>query len=199
MGASYSSDPIALALGGTKVSFGSLCGAILYASDTQINAVVPWSVAGQSAVTIVVESAAGSTSLNTAVAAAAPGVFTYNATGAGQAIAINQDGTPNGAGNPAAAGSYVSIYFTGGGITDPPGLIGSVDDMVVATLSATGTTATVGSAAGVVTYAGSAPGFVGGVNQMNILLSPNTPSGDQPLAITIAGQTSAATATIAVK
>jgi uncharacterized protein (TIGR03437 family) len=197
-GASYSTNPVATSLGGTQVFFGASAAPILYASLTQINAVVPWAVAGQSQVTVVVESAGGSTSLNVAVAKAAPGVFTFNATGTGQAIALNQDTSTNGPTNPAAAGSYVSVYFTGGGITDPPGLTGSVNDLVVASLALTAT-ATVGGVPATVTFAGSAPGFVGGVNQMNLLLSPDTPSGDQPLVITIAGQSSAGTATISVQ
>jgi uncharacterized protein (TIGR03437 family) len=197
-GVSFSTNPVATVLGGTQVFFGASPAPILYASLTQINAVVPWAVAGQSQVTVVVESAGGSTSLNVAVANAAPGVFTFNATGAGQAIALNQDTSTNGPTNPAAAGSYVSVYFTGGGVTDPPGLTGSVSDLVVASLALTAT-ATVGGVPATVTYAGTAPGFVGGVNQMNILLSPNTPSGDQPLVITMGGQSSSATATISVQ
>ncbi len=199
-GAVFSTNPIAAALGGTQVSFGEWQAPIVYASTTQINAVVPWNVAGQSEITVVVQSSAGTTSLNAAVAAAAPGVFTMNSTGSGQALAINEDGSLNGPNNPAAAGSYVSVYFTGGGVTDPPGLTGSVNDMVVTTLAQIATvTASVGGVPGIVTYAGSAPGFVGGVNQMNILLSTNTPSGNMPLTVTIAGQASAATATISVQ
>ena len=197
-GLAFSSNPIATVLGGTKVTFGASPAPLLYASATQINAVVPWDVAGQPSVTVVVASAAGSTSLNVAVANAAPGVFTQNSTGAGQAVAVNQDGTMNSPTNPAAAGSYISVYFTGGGVTDPPGLTGSVNDDVVTTLVAS-STATAGGVAGTVTFAGSAPGFVGGVNQMNILLSPNTPSGSVPLAISVGGQASAATATISVQ
>jgi uncharacterized protein (TIGR03437 family) len=200
VGVPFSSSPIAAVLGGTQVFFGTEAAPILYSSATQVNAVVPWSVAGQSAVTILVQSVSGSTSLNTAVAAAAPGVFTYDATGSGQAIVINQDGTPNGSGNPAAAGTYISVYFTGGGVTNPPGLTGAVNDMVVTTLAASATaTASVGGAPGLVTYAGSAPGFVGGVNQMNILMSGNTPSGNQPIVMTIAGQSSGATATVVIR
>jgi len=197
-GMAYSSNPIAPLLGGTQVSFGAFPAPILYASATQINAVVPWNVAGQSAVTVVVQSAAGSSSLNVAVADAAPGVFTFNSTGTGQAVALNQDLSVNGTNTPATAGSFVTVYFTGGGVTQPPGIPGSVNDLVVASLALT-STATVGGVPGLVTFAGSAPGFVGGVNQMNILLSPTTPSGNQPLAITIGGQTSSNTATIAVK
>ena len=197
-GQSFSTNPIASSLAGTTVSFGSAQAPILYASATQINAVVPWAIAGQTDLTLVVTSASGSTALNVGVATAAPGVFTLNVTGSGQAVAINQDGTPNGPNYPAAAGSYVSIYFTGGGATDPPGLPGSVSDMVVATTALTAT-ATVGGVAGTVTYSGTAPGFVGGVNQMNILLSPNTPSGSVPVVITMGGQSSPATATISVQ
>jgi uncharacterized protein (TIGR03437 family) len=164
----------------------------------QSGAAVPWEVAGQSQITVVVQSAAGSTSLNAAVANAAPGVFTLDSTGTGQAVAINRDGSLNGPTNPDAAGSYVSVYFTGGGITDPPGLTGSVDDLVVANLALTAT-ATVGGVAGTVTFAGPAPGFVGGVNEINILLSSNTPSGAEPLVITVGGQSSSATATIGVQ
>jgi uncharacterized protein (TIGR03437 family) len=198
VGVAFSSNPIAPMLGGTQVSFGAWQAPILYASATQINAVVPWDVAGQSQVPLIVESSAGSSSMNVAVQSAAPGVFTFNATGTGQAIALNQDGSTNGPTNPAAAGSYVSVYFTGGGVTDPPGLTGSVSDLVVASLALTAT-ATVGGVPAAVTFAGSAPGFVGGINQMNILLSSNTPSGAEPLAITIGGQSSPATATISVQ
>jgi uncharacterized protein (TIGR03437 family) len=197
-GVSFSTNPIATSLGGTQVSFGVSAAPILYASATQINAVVPWGVAGQSEVTMVVQSSGGATSLNVAVANAAPGVFTVNSTGAGQAVAINQDGSVNNSANPAAAGTYVSVYFTGGGVTYPPGLPGAVSDDVVTSLAATAT-ATVGGVPATVTFAGSAPGFVGGVNQINIQLSPNTPSGSMPLVITVGGQSSAATATIAVK
>ena len=197
-GIAFSTNPIASALGGTQVTFGTARAPLLYASAKQINAVVPWDIAGQSEITVVVQSSAGSTSLNVGVADAAPGVFTLDSTGTGQAIAINQDGTMNTPKNPVAAGSYISIYFTGGGVTNPPGLTGSVNDDVVTTLAAS-SSANVGGVDGIVTYAGSAPGFVGGVNQMNILLSPNTPSGSQPLMITVAGQSSAATATVSVR
>jgi uncharacterized protein (TIGR03437 family) len=195
---SFSSNPVATNLAGTQVSFGAFAAPILYASATQINAVVPWEVAGQSQVTVVAQYAgAGSASLNVPVANAAPGVFTFNATGAGQAVALNQDYSPNGPTNPAAAGSYVVVYFTGGGATDPPGVTGSVSSQAQYLV---GVTATVGNVPATVTYAGSAPGFVDGVNQLNIQLSPNTPPGNAlPLAIMVGGQVSPATATLSVQ
>ena len=44
------------------------------------------------------------------------------ATGAGPALAINDaDGSINGPAHPASAGSYVTLYATGAGQTNPPG------------------------------------------------------------------------------
>lgn len=197
---SFSTDPVATVLGGTQVSFGASAAPILYASATQINAVVPWEVAGQSQAIVQVQNAGGgSASWIVAVASAAPGIFTMGSTGTGQAVALNQDGSVNGSANAASVGSYVSIYFTGGGVTDPPGVTGSVVGGVVASLAQTAT-ATVGGVPATVSFAGSAPGFVDGVNQLNLLLAAGTPTGSAvPVVITIAGQTSAATATIAVQ
>ena len=55
-----------------------------------------------------------------AVAEYAPGLYTTNHQGTGQAMAINQDGTPNGASHPAPRGSTVRLFGTGQGpITTP--------------------------------------------------------------------------------
>jgi len=84
---------VATALGGTQVSFGSFAAPILYSSATQINAIVPWEVAGQSQLTMQVQySGFGSASLaNVPVASAAPGIFTFDSSGSGPAVAANQD------------------------------------------------------------------------------------------------------------
>jgi uncharacterized protein (TIGR03437 family) len=43
-----------------------------------------------------------------------------NNTGSSQAQALNQDGTPNTAANPAVPGSVISLFWTGGGAATPP-------------------------------------------------------------------------------
>ncbi len=54
------------------------------------------------------------------VAEYAPGLFTVNQLGTGQAMALNQDGTGNSASNPAALGSTVKLFGTGEGpVTSP--------------------------------------------------------------------------------
>jgi len=203
-GASFSPDPVTggapTNLAGAQVSFGAWAAPMLYASATQINAIVPWEVAGQSQVTMQVSYAgAGSASLAVTVASAAPGAFTFNATGAGQAVAANQDSSYNSPANPAAPGSYVTVYFTGGGSTNPPGVTGSVTGLVLEWLTQN-VTATVGNVPATVTFAGAAPTLVDGVDQLNILLSASAPTGNAlPLVITVGGQPSAATATLSVR
>lgn len=133
------------------------------------------------------------------VASAAPGAFTLNSSGSGQALAANQNGTLNAPSNPAAKGSYVTIYFTGGGQTNPSGVTGSVNGSTLKWLSQS-FSATVGGQAATVTFDGAAPGFVDGVGQLNIQLAPNTPSGSaQPLMLTVGGINSPTTATLAIQ
>jgi uncharacterized protein (TIGR03437 family) len=186
-------------LGGTQVFFGSYPAPITYASAAQINAIVPYEIAGETQVSMQVSFGGNSSvTMMLPVATAAPGVFTFNATGAGQAIAANAGGGSNGTANLAPKGSYVTVYFTGGGITVPAGATGSVNGSTLKWIGQD-ISVTVGNVAAAVQFAGAAPTLVDGVNQLNILLSPNTPSGAQPLVVTIGGISSAATATIAVQ
>jgi uncharacterized protein (TIGR03437 family) len=110
----------------------------------------------------------------------------------------NQDYSFNGASNPAAPGSYVTIYFTGGGQTNPAGVTGSVTGDVLKWLVQS-VSVTVGGVPATVAFDGSAPTFVDGVGKLNIQLANNTPSGAQPLVIMVGGVSSATTATISVQ
>jgi uncharacterized protein (TIGR03437 family) len=186
-------------LAGTTVSFGGFSAPILYASATQVNAVVPYEVAGQTQASVQVTFLGSvSNGLNVQVANAAPSIFTSSQTGSGQAAAVNLDGTVNGPSNPVAAGSYVSVYFTGGGQTNPPGITGSITPashkLVVQTL-----TATVGGKPAEVTFQGAAPTYIDGLNQLNLHLADDTPSGAQPVVIHAGDVTSQTTATVFVQ
>ena len=202
-GVSFSVDPVTgmvdTTLSGTRVLFGSFAAPITYTSAGQINAIVPYEIAGQSAVVMQVQyqgvMSAGTT---LQVASAAPGAFTFSGTGSGQAVAANQDGSFNGTSSPAAPASYVTIYFTGGGETNPPGVTGSVTGAVLKWL-AQPVSATVGGVPAAVAFDGAAPEFVDGVGQLNIQLANDTPSGTQPLVITVGGVSSPASATLAVQ
>jgi uncharacterized protein (TIGR03437 family) len=190
-GAVFSVDPpkgmVDTTLAGTRVFFGSIAAPITYTSATQINIITPYELAGQLQGSIQVQyQGASSASTAVQVTSASPGAYTLNSTGTGPVVASNQDGTLNGSGHPAAKGSYVTIYFTGGGQTNPPGVTGSVTGTILKWLTQAISVA-VGGQSATVTFDGSAPTIVDGVNQLNIQLSPNTPSGTQPIVITIGG------------
>jgi uncharacterized protein (TIGR03437 family) len=87
----------------------------LYTTDSQIGAVVPAALAASSVQIVAQRSGAASSPLTVPLARSAPGVFTIDDSGHGQAVATNQDGSTNGANAPAPVGSAISIYVTGDG------------------------------------------------------------------------------------
>ncbi len=188
-------------LAGTTVLFNGVAAPLLYTSATQVNAIVPYETAGCSQATLQVQyQSVLSSGTTLQCATAAPGIFAFNASGAGPAAAANQDGTFNGPTSPAAKGSYVTLYFTGGGQTSPAGITGSITGTSTLKWLTQTTTVTVGGAAATVAFDGSAPTFVDGVLQLNIQLSPDTPSGSAlPVVVKVGNVSSPATATLAVQ
>jgi len=108
---------------GVEVTFDGTPAPLLWVQDSQINAVVPWSVSGTSAQVCVTYGPAPTNCLNWPVAEAAPGVFTADGV---HALAVNQDGTPNGPSNPAPLDSTVTIFATGLGPISPAPADGSL-------------------------------------------------------------------------
>jgi uncharacterized protein (TIGR03437 family) len=204
IGAGFTLDPLTgklnTTLAGTQVYFNGIAAPVLYASGGQVNVIVPYEIAFQSQVVLQVGYqgiVSAGTTIN--VATASPGIFTIDGSGTGQAIAVNQDGTLCDASHPAAPGSYVTVYFTGGGSTNPAGVTGSVTGLVVKKLTQTAAV-TVADQPATVSFAGAAPTFLDGVGQLNIRLADNTPPGPaQPLILTIGINSTPATATIAVR
>jgi uncharacterized protein (TIGR03437 family) len=203
VGQSFSLDPstgmVDTKLAGTQVFFGTVAGPITYTSATQVNVIAPYEISDLSQVAIQVQYQGNtSTSQSIQVVPASPGAYTLSSGGSGPVVAANQDYSINGPSNPAAKGSYVTIYFTGGGQTNPPGVTGSVTGSVLKWLTQP-ISVTVGNQPAVVEFDGSAPTFVDGVDQLNIQLSQNTPSGAQSVVITIGGISSPASVTLAVQ
>ena len=117
----------------------------------------------------------------------------------GQAVAVNLDGTICDSAHPAAPGSYIIVYFTGGGPTTPFGSTGSVTGTTLKRLTQTAL-ATVADVPATVIYAGAAPTLVEGVSQLNLRLDEKTPASPaQTLILTVGNTSSPATASIAVK
>jgi uncharacterized protein (TIGR03437 family) len=185
-------------LGGVQtVLFNGVAGPLLYATPGQVGAVAPYSVGGGTVRVFVESAAAASAPVAVAVAATAPGIFTADGSGRGQASAVNQDGTFNGPAASAAAGSVLSLYATGEGQTSPAGVDGKLAaaplPQPVAPL-----TVTIGGVSAEVRYAGGAPGLIAGLMQVNVVV-PGGLSGAVPVVLTVGGVASQGGVTVAVR
>jgi uncharacterized protein (TIGR03437 family) len=203
-GTSFALDPVTSKvnsnLAGTEVYINGVAAPVLYASDTQVNAIVPFELPTSGQVILQVGyQGILSPGVTVTMAADAPGIFTMKGTGSGQAVAVNLDGTVCDSAHPAAPGSTIVVYFTGGGTTTPSGATGSVAGMTFKRLTQTAL-ATVADVPGTVIFAGAAPTLLEGVNQLNLTLDAKTPTGPAlPLILTVGNNSSPATATVAVK
>jgi uncharacterized protein (TIGR03437 family) len=179
-------------IGNTQVMFdGTVAAPVIYASATQTSVMVPYEIAGRATTSItVVYSGVSSAPLTYNVVPSVPGIYSQNLSGTGPGAILNSDGkTVNGPTTPAAAGLQVSVYMTGEGVTTPQAITGGVAPINSSGLETPvlGVTATVGGKAAKVTYAGSAPGIVYGVMQVNLEIPTGLTAGVQPLVISLGG------------
>ena len=175
------SGAVSLTLAGTMVLFDGIPVPLTAASRGQVTAIVPLSL--NSAATKVQVQYAGQVSdaFNMPVAAASPGLFP---------VLLNQDGSVNSAGNPAAPGSVIAMYATGAGPVTPAlpdGTIVSADQTQQLVLPVV---VLVGGQAATVVYAGSAPGMVQGIAQINAQLPAGVTGKSVVLQLQIGGQVS---------
>jgi uncharacterized protein (TIGR03437 family) len=192
-------NALSTAVGGVQVFFNGYAAPMIYASATQLGAIVPYEIAGQSTVNVVVVNQGNpSAPFPVKIANFHTAVFTNNASGTGQGAVLNQDLSRNGSMNPAARGQVVAIYGTGEGVTTPPGLDGRITGLAVPVASAA-CSATVGGVAATVLYCGETPDAVNGLVQVNVRIpSSVTPGAGVPVSIAIGGVSSQAGVTIAV-
>ena len=190
---------VSTSVGNVRVLFDGVPAPLVFVSPKQCSAVVPYFGAINPTTHVRVEyEGALSDALAVPVTAAAPGLFTANASGTGQGSILNQDQSINSSSNPAAAGSIVVLYATGEGLTDPPGVDGRPAVGVYPTPVAA-VSVDIGGLPATVKYAGAAPGYVAGVLQINAQMSPNVPAGNAvPVHVTIGGVTSQDGVTLAV-
>jgi trimeric autotransporter adhesin len=189
-------------LAGVQVTFNGYSGTLLYVSSTQINVTVPYEVASNSSVSIVViYQGVPSAAIVQPVGATSLGLFTDNATGGGQAAAVNSNYAYNTAATPALQGSYISVYATGGGQTNPASFDGEVSPStsLLPLLAQPFVTATIGGRPAGILFAGAAPGYVTGVVQFNIQIPIGISGGALPIVVSINGVPSQTNATVAVQ
>ena len=187
-------------LGGTSVFFDGTAAPLLYAGSNQINAIVPYGVSGKTATQLTI-TAQGKTiaAVTQAVAATAPAIFTLNFTGSGAGAILNQDSSVNSPSNPAVKGTVISIFASGAGQTNPPGVDGQVAGTILP-VPLLPVTVQIGGLNAKVSYAGAAPGLISGVTQVNALIPSGVNSGSAtPIVLTVGGVSSQADVTIAIK
>ncbi|HKD07454.1 MAG TPA: hypothetical protein VKB79_16245 [Bryobacteraceae bacterium] len=184
-------------LAGTEVLFNGIPAPLVYTSTGAVAAIVPFEIAGAGTATMSVSyngQAASSQKVN--LIDTAPGLFSADSSGSGPGAILNADFTLNTAYNPAQAGSFVVLYATGGGQTNPPSSSGAVATSAMPL--AQKVSVTFGGVQADVLYAGNAGGEVEGIVQINVRV-PSGVSGTVPVSLTVGGQTSQSTVTISIQ
>ena len=185
-------------LAGSSVTFNGIPAPLLYTSAGQVAAIVPYAVSGGTAQIVVSFQGQKSPVFSVPVADAAPGIFTSDSSGQGQAACLNQDYSVNSPSTPAHAGDYIVLFATGEGLTTPPGADGkpASDPLPKPNLAIA---VTIGSQAVTPVYAGGAPGEVAGVLQINVQIPSGTVGNAVPVSIRAGPQSSRTGVTIAVR
>jgi len=183
-------------IGGVQVLFNGIAAPMIYASSTQVSAVVPYEMAPVVSPTVWIKYA-GQTSnaFQLTSTTTAPGLFTQNASGNGPGAILNQDNSVNGPGNRAAKGSIAQVYMTGEGQTNPPSVTGAITTATLPPPQVTPAPALpimvwIAGQSVPYTYAGEAPGLVAGMMQINVQIPSNAPSGALSIVVSIGGNTS---------
>jgi uncharacterized protein (TIGR03437 family) len=189
----------------TSVSIDGTAAPLLYTNANQVSCIVPYAVAakaGQQVNVTVTYNSVTSATFPISVMAAIPGVFTLDASGAGQGAILNYntttgDYTINGTGTAATKGSTVVLYATGFGQTAPAG---QEDQLIVTPSTPTGQLGlTIGGQTAVVQGSVTPVGSVPGVLQVNATVPSTVASGNAVPVILSIGGVNSQTVTMVVK
>jgi len=188
-----------LALGGVNVTFNGVAAPIVYVSASQVSVQAPSALAGASSAAVTVSNGSGtSPQFNVPVVPSAPGLFTLDYSGAGQAVALNFGGI-NSAQNPAAPGSSIILFATGEGLTAPAGADGKIQTSSTIHVPLLPISVQIGGRPAQVLFSSSAPGSIAGVVEIAVLVPATLSSGAAaPVTLTIGGVTTTRVTTLAV-
>jgi uncharacterized protein (TIGR03437 family) len=178
--------PLPLILGEASLSILGTSLPLFYVSPGQINFQLPSfpNLTVPARYTLVIQQGTLSTSVPITITPFAPGIFTTNSRGSGQAAALIAGtafvAAPVGAfpgSRPVRRGEYVSLFCTGlGHVTNTPSL-GSVSPSDPLSETTTTPQVSVGGVNARVTFSGLAPGYVG-LYQVNVQIPNNAPLGN---------------------
>jgi len=176
---------VTTSLDGTQVLFNNIPGPMIFTSDGQIAVIVPYEIADQSTVNVVVSYLGLPTNpVKFNVVPANPGLFTLNESGKGDAaiLRLNPDGSVSviSTTNPASVGDTLELYGEGYGVATPNT---SLPDgtVVVGTLPVPNATTVllIDGQPVPTSYAGGAGDDVNGVMQVNFVVPQLKPGSHQ--------------------
>jgi uncharacterized protein (TIGR03118 family) len=191
-------------IGGVTVTFNGTPAPILYASASTVATIVPYELAGFSSASVALKftnqfNNVAPAAFTAQVGLTAPGLFTIDSSGSGQAVVINQDGTVNSATNAAAKGSVVLLYGTGEGPTAPSGQNGSITVGRILPGPILPISLTIGGLPARVISATSAPGSVAGILQVEAIIPTGVTTGAVPVVMSAGSASSQTGVTLSVK
>ena len=199
---------LATSLAATRILFNGVPAPLLYVSDRQSSAIVPYAVAGRGSVDVQVEyQGVQSEKVTVPVLPSRPGIFSLDSSGRGQAAILNEDGSLNSPSNPAARGSIITIFGTGGGEAAAGVAEGQiVGDILPRTSLPVSVSFDIGDEEltpkqGEVLYAGGSRGSVVGLLQVNVRVPANAvvAYGMANFALTIGSQWEAFQVSVALR
>jgi uncharacterized protein (TIGR03437 family) len=201
-----STGKVSTSIGGVTVSFSGYPAPLTYVGATQINAIVPYEIAGNSSP--FVEVAFGGQTSNAPslqLAATAPGIFTQNSSGTGPGAILDGNSQLNTQQNPAAKGSIIQIFLTGEGSTNPAQATGAVtpENLTGAgpltPVPQLAVSVLIGGQPAQVIWDGEAPYLVAGVLQVDAVVPATVSSGANSITVQVGNQISQAGVTVWVQ
>jgi uncharacterized protein (TIGR03437 family) len=172
-------NTVGTSLGQTQVLFDGIPAPLLYVQDHQINVLAPYALSGKTQTSIVVQSQ-GHASPAVVIPVSQTSTAPFVNFSTFDPLVLNQDFSLNAVGNAAARGTSIVLYVTGAGQTSPASTDGEVwqsqaglaaaTSAKIANVSPSPLTSTLP-----VLYAGPAPGFISGLQQINLQIPSDLP------------------------
>src|SRR5579871_4975577 len=192
--------PLPTALGNVSATVNGVAVPLFYVSPGQINFQVPFSTQGSYANLAVTTASGPVLNVPLLLNAAAPGIFFNTDTNLNHVAAAlhGATGLPITTASPAHAGEVISLFVTGLGAVLPSVASGAAAPASPLSTTTLLVTATVGSKAAAVQFAGLAPSFVG-LYQVNLQIPSNVATGANVPVVITAASTPSNPATIAIQ
>ncbi len=185
-------------LGDCQVLVDEVAAPLVHSLSTQITAILPYGLAAKIGQTVNAQVQCAGLKSNVIalpIVDADPGIFSVGG-GTGPAAVLNQDGSYNSPGNPAARGTLVQVFATGEGVVlTPNGVDGRIETGPLPSIPKPSLPIRLyfgGDGSLEVPYVGVAPGLVDGLLQINARIPDDAPTGNVELVLQVGTRSSPA-------